>query len=226
MRELLKFLEQYELWAYVLIGVVAFIYLQRLLHSIDDLRDAVYGLERETARRRFTAALSAVVLLFILAGAIFVTVTFVSPTIPWDGKLQTATLDLLTTPTATIEPTDESIVFPGEQTPTPSAGEDGCIPGTLEWTYPISGEKVSGIIEPLGTVNFPNLGFYKYEYAPLNEDNWITISAGNQIVVEGSLGGAWNTENIMPGDYQMRLIATDNESNYIAPCTITIQIVP
>jgi hypothetical protein len=130
----------------------------------------------------------------------------------------------MSAPTATLEPTEELELFPAEVTPTPLAGGNGCVEGVLEWTFPLDGEEIRGIITAQGTVNFPALGFYKYEYAEWNSDDWVTISAGNQIVEQGDLGGAWNTETVPSGDYKLRIVATDNDNNYLPACIINIRI--
>ena len=222
LNEFFKLLKQYEIWAYVLLGIIAFFFVQRLVNAIDDIRIATFQLEKETAIRRFRSALMVLILLFTLAGIIFISVTFIAPTIPWDGKLPTPTLDLLTTPTLTLEPTEEIDLFPGEVTPTLAAS--GCTTGMLEWTFPLEGDEISGVIEPRGTVNFPTLGFYKYEVAALGSDDWKPISAGKTIIIDQNLGGSWNTESETPGDYQLRLVATDSQNNYLPPCIINVRI--
>ena len=140
--------------------------------------------------------------------------------------MATPTLDLLASPTPTLEPTEEIVLFPNEQTPTPLSNSGGCVSAVLEWTYPLDGDEINGIIEPLGTVNFPDLGFYKYEYSPADSESWSTISAGNEPVDNAELGGAWNTELVTPGNYRLRLVATDSQNNYLPPCTITVVIKP
>ncbi len=224
MREFIEFLESFEIWFYVLIGIIALLHAQKLLSALDDLRQASFKLERDTAMRRFRSAMMTMIGLLGLAGIIFISITFISPIIPWDGNLPTPTVDLMSAPTATLEPTEELELFPAEVTPTPLAGGNGCVEGVLEWTFPLDGEEIRGIITAQGTVNFPALGFYKYEYAEWNSDDWVTISAGNQIVEQGDLGGAWNTETVPSGDYKLRIVATDNDNNYLPACIINIRI--
>lgn len=224
MRAFIEFLQTYEIWFYILIGIVALLQTQNLFNALDDLRQASYKLERDTAMRRFRTSMLTVIGLLGLAGIVFISITFISPIIPWDGNLPTPTVDLMAQPTATLEPTEELDLFPAEITPTPLAGGNGCVEGILEWTSPLDGEEIRGVVTVQGTVNFDALGFYKYEYAEWNSDDWVTISAGNQIVVEGDLGGAWNTETVTSGDYKLRIVATDNENNYLPPCIINVRI--
>ncbi|NSW53597.1 MAG: hypothetical protein HPY85_13915 [Anaerolineae bacterium] len=226
LNEFFRLLERYEIWAYVILGVIAFFFIQRLMNAMDAMKLATFKLEKDVATRRFQANVAGLVILFLVGGFIFTSVTFIAPAVPWDGSLSTPTIDLLVTPTTTMAPTEDVVLFPGETTPTPVFGSDGCVAGVFEWTYPLEGDGISGVIEPRGTVNFATLGFYKYEYAPAGSDDWQTISAGNQLIEDQLLGGAWNTETVTPGLYQLRLIATDNQNNYLPPCTINVQINP
>ncbi|MEE4195536.1 MAG: hypothetical protein V2J07_10100 [Anaerolineae bacterium] len=224
MRAFIEFLENYEIWLYGLIGVVALLHGQKLLNALDDLRQASFKLERDTAMRRLKTAVMTMIGLLGIAGIIFITITFISPMIPWDGNLPTPTVDLMAIPTATLEPTPTTDPFTADVTPTPIGGGNGCVEGIIEWTYPLDGDEIRGTITAQGTVNFDALGFYKFEYAFWNSDDWVTISAGNQIVIADDLGGAWNTETVPSGDYKLRIVATDNENNYLTPCMINIRI--
>ncbi len=92
-------------------------------------------------------------------------------------------------------------------------------------TSPKAGTEISGKVDVQGTVNIPDFGFYKYEVAPLNTDTWATISAGRNLVINGSLG-SWDTTALTPGDYQLRLVATDNQGQSLPPCIIPVRVVP
>jgi hypothetical protein len=104
-------------------------------------------------------------------------------------------------------------------------GAEGCIPGVVEWTSPKSGGQVSGVVTLKGTVNVANLGFYKYEYSQGSSGNWITIAAGNQKRTDSELGGAWNTGQLIPGDYKLRLVVADNQNQTLPACVIAIRII-
>jgi len=224
MSAFIEFVRSIEIWFYIVIGVVALLYSQKLFAALDAVRMATFPLERETATRQLRTSILTLMGLLGLAGVIFISITFVSPLIAWDGSLPTPTLDLLAVPTMTLEPTEELVLFPSEITPTPPMDGNYCVEGILEWTFPVDGEEISGIIEARGSVNFPALGFYKYEYSQQGSDLWITISAGSQQIVDEKLGGAWNTATVSSGSYQLRIVATDNDNNYLPPCTINVVI--
>ncbi len=258
MEELLPFLQKYEIWIYVLLGAVAFVYLQRLVSAWRIWQGSVFGLEREIGQRRFSTALTILVLLVIFILVEFVIVSFVAPSYPQVYALPTPTLDLLATPTVTLPVAAEAVTataaaLTGDQvvtSGTPSAGGDstpnaadaknpapkagtptvaltplaeGCIAGQIEWSYPKSGDEITATVELKGTVNVPNLGFYKYEYAQPGEDVWTTIAAGNQPKVNGQIG-FWNTSQLEPGDYLLRLVVADNQNKLFPACQIPVRI--
>jgi len=227
MNELVRFLQQNEIWIYILLGVVALIPLQRLISAWKAWQGSIFGLEREIAQRRFSAALTILLLLIMFVVVEFISVSFVAPNYLQGSAVATATLDLLATPTVTLPAVIDAAVDltqVGTVTLTVANVEDGCVAGQIEWTYPQACDEISGTVELTGTVNIPNLGFYKYEYALPGDDIWNTIAAGDQPKVEGGIG-FWNTSQLLPGDYQLRLVVADNENNFFPACVIPVRIV-
>ena len=84
---------------------------------------------------------------------------------------------------------------------------------------------MKGTVELIGTVNIPNFGFYKYEVAPQGSDTWATISAGREIINQWQLG-SWITTALTPGDYQLRLVVTDNQGQALPACVVPVRVVP
>jgi hypothetical protein len=220
MGDLVRFFVDYEVWIYALLGLLGGIYIRKLLLNWQEWRSAIFGLEREGAQSRLLMAVTVLVLLLVTAGAEFFVVSFVAPAYPMTSMMPTPTIDLVATPTATLPPgTVAELVVP-----TVSADiSAGCVPDVLEWTSPVAGEQISGTIELKGTVNVLNLGFYKYEFTALGQENWQIIAAGNVKKVNELLG-VWNTGERAPGDYLLRLVVTDNENNALAPCIIPVQV--
>jgi hypothetical protein len=226
MEDLLQFLQTYELWIYGVLGAVALLYIRKLILAWHEWRTAVFGLEREGALRRFSSALTIVGLLGIILLAQFFVISFVAPAYPKSSFLQTPTISFLSTPTdaLTISETDTNSDFVSEDTGPNEAGE-GCIEGQIEWTFPGPGDDISGIIELEGTVNLLNLGFYKYEFSQPGSDTWVTIAAGNEIKNSQPLGGVWNTSQLIPGDYLLRLVVTDSQNVELLPCEIMVRVI-
>jgi hypothetical protein len=227
MGEILRFLRQNETWIYILLGVVALFYVFRLLTARRDWKSANFGLEREMIQRRVNSSLTILLLCILFSLAEFVLISFVAPNMANTQKLATPTIDLMVTPTTSfgslvVSTPMETPAF--QPTPTLILILDGCKANLLEWTYPKSGDKIRGTVTLRGTVYFDNLGFYKYEYSQVGSDIWNPIAAGDQKIMDGDLGGPWNTAQLTPGDYRLHLVATDNNDNPFPVCEITISI--
>jgi hypothetical protein len=228
MEELLPFLQKYEVWIYSLLGVIALFYFQKLISAWKEWQGTVFGLERVIAQRRFSTALTVLILLVVFVIVEFVIVSFVAPAYPQTMVMRTPTLDLLATPSVTLPPVVDSMSVSGtaEVTPTATAVmlQEGCLPDKIEWIFPEPGQEIRATIELKGTVNVPNLGFYKYEFSRPGEDVWNTIAAGNQPKVEGGIG-FWNTSALVPGDYLLRLVVSDNQNDLFPACIIPVRVV-
>jgi hypothetical protein len=229
MQEILPFLQKYENWIYILLGTLAFIYFQKLIVAWRDWQGTVFGLERDIAQRRFTSSLTVVVLLVLFLVMEFAIVSFVVPNYPQFSALATPTLDVVATPTVTLPAQVLAVTAINNADVTPTFEvplQEGCTPGQIEWTYPKPGDPISATVELKGTVNVPNLGFYKYEFAqPGDKDMiWNTIAAGNQPKVDGGIG-FWNTSQLVPGDYLLRLVVVDNQNKPFSACVVAVRVV-
>jgi hypothetical protein len=138
--------------------------------------------------------------------------------------IPTSTPDFISTPTGTLSP-EMLTQFASQPLQPAAANTQGCVPGQVEFTSPKPGEEIKGTIDLIGTVNISNFGFYKYEVAPNGGSNWATISADRVTVMNNSLG-RWDTTALTPGDYQLRLVVTDNQGNSLPPCVIPVRVVP
>ncbi len=225
MAAIYQFLSTYEVLIYILLAIGGLIAGRWLWRSWNEWRQAVYGLEKEFALRRMGRAVASLSLIIILSCAELATASLIIPSLPASFFLATPTLDLLATPTGTISAElATQIALTPRPVPTLEGGE-GCQPGKLMLTAPKAGTEIRGTVDIQGTVNVSNFGFYKYEVAPINSDSWSTISAGTKTVINGSLG-QWDTTSVAPGDYQLRLVATDNQGQALPPCIIPVRVLP
>lgn len=227
MGEILRFLRQNESWIYLTLGVVVVLYLLRLFSAWRDWRAASFGLEREIVQRRVSSGVTILLLCILFGLTEFILVSFVAPNMANSQQLATPTIDLVITPTTStssflVPTTLETQAF--QPTATVALPSNGCVAHRLEWVYPQSGDKIKGSVTLKGTVNYDNLGFYKYEYNSVGSDVWNPIAAGDQKIVEEALGGPWNTAQLLPGEYRLRLVATDTNDNPFPACEITISI--
>lgn len=220
-----QFLSTYEVLIYIVLAIGALFAIRWLWQSWNEWRQAVYSLEREFALRRMGQSTAFIVLLSALLCVQFLTVSFIIPSLPASYFISTPTLDVLATPTGTISPElATQIALTPRPVPTLS-NSSGCVANKLIITSPKGGTEVTGKIDIQGTVNIPNIGFYKYEVAPIGSDIWATISADRKIKVNESLG-QWDTTTLTPGDYQLRLVVTDNQGQSLPPCVIPLRVAP
>ncbi len=227
MNEVLRFLKNYEILIYIALGTLAVWQIRKFLLAWEELRAAAFGLEKESAQARLNSAAAILVVLLLLTVAEYGLITYIAPSLPDVQPLPSPTLDLLATPTFTIAaPTEEEQINPDSTAiPEETPGLSGCVPGEVMITYPEPNTAVSGIIEMEGTADIPDFGFFKFEVAEETTQNWLTIQAGDTPRVEEQLG-FWDTTQLAPGNYQLRLVVTDNIGDQRQPCTVSIVIEP
>jgi len=227
MGEALSFFRAFEIWIYIIIGIVALFYVRKFFNAWNELREATFGLERQSAQARLNGAAIMLVVLISMLVIEFVLVYFVAPAYPESSPLSTPTLNILATPTTTLP--EEAAANPGTEEPllvetlTPTV-KPGCIPGQIEITFPTDGQSVNGIVEIRGSANIPNFGFYKIEIKRPDDALWLTLQAGNSVVENEKLAD-WNTQQLTPGEYMLGLVVIDNEAHASPPCSVLVRVV-
>jgi hypothetical protein len=230
MEEILLFIEEQQNWIYTLMALLAAVYLRVAWRAYQDLRRAVFGLERERATTRLVRAGAMLALLIAGLVATFVVATFAGPAIPSSARpTALPTVSLLTTPLP-VQPPAEG----GFNTATPfslDVGEGaGCTNPNATILSPEEGQALTGVVEITGTADVPNFAFYKVEYREFGGE-WLTISAGTERVCDGDceisdLLGTWDTSLVRPGEYGLRLVVTDTAGNAPLPCVIQVRVLP
>lgn len=229
MDEALRFFRTYETWIYLLLAFGAAIYVRKFVLHWQEMRGAVFGLEREQAQARLNQAAAALILLIIFGVAEFLLVTFIVPLRPAANPLGTPTLDFLATPTITL-PAAAAAIAPIEalETPTPAPtadlAESTCLPGQVEITSPAAGEKVSGDTRIEGSAFVSGFGFYKVEVALQSDPLWRTIQAGTKARQGGVLVEKWDTSTLAPGNYVLQLVVTDASGAALPPCRVSVVV--
>lgn len=218
---MLIFLKEYQVLIYLALGLFAAWYVRKFTVAWQELRGAAFGLEKESAQGRLNRAAVFLVLILILAVTEFGLVTIVAPNRPETSPLFTPTLDLLSSPTVTLQATTASTQTEA-RTPEPIPAA-GCIPDEVMITYPEKDMTISDLVEVLGTVNIPNFGYYKFEVTQTGIENWLTIQANDQ-QKRGEVLGTWDTKQLEPGNYDLRLVVVDNEGNQREPCVISVYV--
>ena len=226
MEEVLRFFKTYETYIYLILGGWAIWEIRRFIQSWEEVRGAAFGLERESAQTHLNRSAIMLVLVLMMAISEFSLVYFVIPGVPGATPLLTPTIDLLATSTATLPATTPLVGNAASSVtalPSTPVGTTGCIIGQLEITTPKSGGVVSNTITLVGTVDLPNLGFYKYEIARPGDTAWLTLQAGRGVKHNETLG-EWNTSSLPQGDYLLHLAATDNQGADIGACQIQVRV--
>lgn len=223
MIEFLRYIRDVEYLVYFILGALAVWQLRKFFLAWEELRGAAFGLEKESAQVRLNRSAAFLVVLLFLTAAEFGLVSFIIPAVPGVDPIPTPTVDLLATATATLAPEEVE-----EPTPTPLSGQQGtpsvqqgCIPDEVMITFPENNSVVSGGVEIEGTANIDDFGFYKLEISPINSNNWLTIVAGVDPVLDDELG-FWGTSQLESGNYSLRLVVLDNQGVQREPCRVDL----
>jgi hypothetical protein len=223
MGEILRFFKENEVFIYLILGGFAVWQIRKFALAWRELRNAAFGLERESAQSRLNWVTTMLIIVFMLGVGEFVLVSFVAPTVPGASPLTTPTLDLLATPTTTLEA--KALTTDTTPAPTIETENNGCVSGRVDIISPENGETIRDIVEIIGSADIPNFGFYKFEMAAINDVSWLTIQAGETITQNGRLG-YWDTTRLTPGEYALRLVITDNQGQSTESCVIQVRIDP
>jgi hypothetical protein len=159
----------------------------------------------------------------------FVFVSFLAPMVPGASPLPTPTIDLLATPTTTLEAGDlegESPQALATDLPLPTIALDefDCIPAEIMITSPLDEASLEGEVEIRGTADITDFGFYKIEIARRLEPLWLTIQAGRNPVQDDILVANWDTSSMPAGDYVLQLVVVDSQGTNLPPCRISVRI--
>jgi hypothetical protein len=218
---LFRFLVQYEVLIYLILAIGVVFSARSLWKAWTEWRSAVFGLEKELSFQKVRVSGAFLILLVMIGLSQFCLVTFIVPFLPATTFLLTPTANLLQTPVSTLSAEALTTQLSSPATP---AGSAGCVPGQIMVSSPQPNGEVQGKIVISGTVDVPNFGFFKYEYASQGSETWSTIAAGDQTKHDETLG-AWDTSQLVPGDYQLRLLVTDNLGKALPPCIIPVHVI-
>jgi hypothetical protein len=223
MVEIVQFFSKYSLGVYFILIIGLLISLRGFYLNLREQRNLVFGLEREIIHRRVVKSVTSMIIIGLLIVGEFTLVTFLSPTLPASTRITTPTINPLLRPQGTISIGLGTVSFETPQPVSTQMKATGCIIGQINITEPKVGQEIRGEIKLIGTADIPNFGFYKYEYAPQGSENWSTILAGRQAVIDGELGN-WDLTELTPGDYVLRLVVFDNINTEMPMCLIPVRV--
>jgi len=223
MTEAVSLLATYQVWIYSLLGLIALFQLRALWQARRLLNRTLFGLEKETALHKQNGALGMLLILFALAGFVYMTSHI-------DPNFGLASAQISQTPSATplASPTPivgEATLAPGVTPPPLVVDSSGCNNPNATLTQPQPHQKISGSFQVQGTANIPNFAFYKFEIngVPTN-GAWIPLNVGNKPVTNGLLG-SFDSSPYEPGEYVFRLVVVDSAGNSPPPCEVVVVLV-
>ncbi len=234
MIEVLRFFQQYEHLIYFILGSGVVFYGWRFWKAWQEVRGAIYGLEQVSAQRKLNRAAIALFILLVMGFVVFSLVTFIGPVIGPGVFIDLGPQELLPDPALeeslpSAEEDEQSALIDellATATPLPTVvvSLEGCVDGQVDIISPVPGEAVSGTITVTGSANVADFGFYKFEIARAQEELWLTIRAGRNVVQEGELVTDWDTSFFDPGDYVLQLVVSKNDGELLPPCRVPILI--
>ncbi|HEC22347.1 MAG TPA: hypothetical protein ENI95_05455 [Chloroflexi bacterium] len=238
MRTLVQFVARIDVFVYALAAVGIFFAIRGLFQARRAMRVAVFGLEREAARRKRRGSLSMIIILLALAGAVYVTSNIVAPNIEglaarptetppivFVSPEPTATQPLLLYPTITptigLPPAEAGTEAP----PEPAEVVNGCEIIGANITSPEPNQAVSGQVVVEGQANILGFAQYKFEIqGPGTGGDWVVVGTFTEPVNNGILG-TWDSTSLMPGNYTLRLVVSRQDGTFPTPCEVPIVIV-
>lgn len=241
---LVKIVEQYTIWVYILCGVIVLWNLRLYLLAHSDRRNTIFPVEREVAAHREGQAMSTIGAMLAICVVAVAVRHFVLPSVDVTELVQpTPTMTLMIptrepTPTAIVatpEPTATSRPTPSRQptpaapvnapTNTPPPPASSCADPYTCISAPSSGETVSGTINIRGNATHPQFQFYKVEFGiGPSPDAWSSIGdIVRRPVSDGALA-TLNTAAVPNGTYTIRLVVVDVTGNYPPPYTVTVNV--
>jgi hypothetical protein len=223
MADILHFFSSYSILIYLLLIIGLMFAFRRWIRARSEMSGSLYGLEREIAYRHTSQAVAAIFLIVFLAIAELILIVFLVPNLPAFSLLITPTLNPLLTPINTVPPELLANSRDSTRVSTATAQTIGCIPGQIMITSPKPGGVVRGQVILVGTANIPNFGFYKYEFSPMGTEVWSTIQANREVKQDVELG-PWDTSEVSPGDYDLRLVVVNSQGDALPPCVVPVRV--
>ncbi len=216
---MLMWVARYDRFIYLILLISLLLFIRRGWRAWQDLQSATFRLEEEHARQRLQQSVWGA---FISAGLMM-------------AVFALSALGLaMTAPAAAPQATAPANATPAEGTPqaTPTVAlnltqvPSQCDPQHNAITFPEDGTQVEGEIDIRGTARIENFGFYKVEFAPVEQPLFLTIDVGRTPKVDDVLVQGWNTDLLPTGEYWLQLVVVDNAGNPQPPCRVRFRVGP
>jgi hypothetical protein len=247
MEQVLAILADYQWVIYAILGIVLIFFLRRALLARRDGARALFKLEQEQARTRYSRSVTvSAVILLLLAGVFIISNPVLPVSTPTPEPTATETTGPLaastltpTPPPATITPTATATqplpTRPVRPTATPEAGVTptlavrlpACPNPNVRITSPGVNQVVQGNVPVRGTANIANFQYYKVEVGAggsPKDNEWTVVGNLHESPVSGGVLETFNAGAYPAGTYTLRLVVVDQTGNYPEPCRVTITV--
>lgn len=238
MLEFLRSILLFKTVIFIVLGLIALIFLRLIWLARKDRVRSIFTLERENTRARMTRAFTGLMIVLSLMLGVYYLSLVTPPMLPPPANTPTPTpmLELPPTPTPppllptptpipTVFPTPTSFVSVETTAPPPPAAQGqpaNCPNPGVRITQPGDGASVNGMVQVSGSAMIENFDYYKFEFRASGGD-WNFIARFDNPVAEGVLG-SWNSDTVPPGQYEFRLVVVDAIGNYPNPCVIRLNV--
>jgi hypothetical protein len=216
MMTFLKFLRNYEIAFYYLLGLISLGFIYLLITAQIQLSKTIFGLERQLFLGRRTGALGRLALVAVIVGAIYSAVHIGLPQAQSAEQIRQAAI-------AAHQPTPTLTATPMEQ-----FGVDisGCTNAKATILQPKPGDAVKGKISIRITADITSFAFYKIELSRADEpDVWSTLYNDNNAATEAEPSSwTWDSATVPPGVYHLRLTVMAADLTFPTPCVVPIQV--
>ncbi len=238
MTVLVKLIADYAIYLYVIVGLVAIIFLRAYTIAHHERENSIFTLERESATGRMIQAIIGFLVMVIIIGGVFYTSQTLVEEIPLPEATPTPTVlvvlppsptppPILPTPTPTGTPRPRpTLVIATTLTPTvevPTVVVASCPNPGVNIAQPGNGAVASGVIQIVGSANIPEFWYYKFEFRPSGADDWTFIQRFDT-PISGGILTAWDTRTVASGNYELRLVVVDKTGNYPNPCILQLTV--
>ncbi|MDM8528516.1 hypothetical protein QUF58_09935 [Anaerolineales bacterium HSG24] len=244
MLEFLRSIIQYDFVIYFLLALIAVYFVRKIWVGRHNRTSSIFSLEREHASSEIANGFIGLLVVFgLMMGVFYLSNTVIPPVLPDLQQTPTATplieipdtptppvLIRTSTPTSTptptisLFPTLEAVTLTPPTLPTTASQNAGQSPSCpnpgVQITRPGNGATIQGMVQIMGAAVVENFDYYKFEYR-IPGGEWAFVDRYNIAVTNGVLG-AWNSDTVPPGQYELRLIVVDLSGNYPTPCVVRL----
>ncbi|MBI5876279.1 MAG: hypothetical protein HZB53_01405 [Chloroflexi bacterium] len=245
MQPVLNFVSGIAIWLYIVSAIIFLVAVRFWWGARRDVRNTIYGLEKESATDRAWGAITFALLSLVIGGAVYyadANADHLPPVAP--QRSPTPNLALFITPTATA-PVPTATAAPPTPTPlrgpvasptpkltltnTPSAATNtpppaACPNPSARIISPGADAHLFGPVTVRGSATIPEFQYYKIEYGVgENPPGWTVIGdLRRQPVSDGALV-TFNADGFAPGVYGLRLTVVDQRGNFpVTPCVVRV----